>query len=135
MELRDPEWDRQSAIANKAAALGISVRELEHFIETGERAYRRPTDEINGRAEGVIDIETHAFYSNMTGGDSLKKEIYCPVCAGSGAGRLLQLVDEKAVGLIYPYCKTCRMNIPILLDGDGGYKQDGEPFRFKKIAI
>lgn len=59
-------------------------------------------------------------------------EIFCPVCELKGMRRRLQLADDTAVGIIYPYCKFCKKNIPVRLDGNGNYNLDGEPFRFEK---
>lgn len=51
-----------------------------------------------------------------------KINIYCPVCASAGInhgkGRLLMQVDSEARGIIYPYCKSCKKNIRIELNGD-----------------
>lgn len=62
----------------------------------------------------------------------MRIEILCPVCKSNGLHRCLQLADDKATGMIYPYCKYCKKNIPVRLDGNGHYALDGEPFRFEK---
>nr|DAJ41592.1 MAG TPA: cysteine-rich protein [Caudoviricetes sp.] len=43
----------------------------------------------------------------------MKLEIFCPVCAEAGIRRKLMEVDDGAKGIIYPYCKGCKKNIPI----------------------
>ena len=45
----------------------------------------------------------------------LKIEIFCPRCAAVGIRRKLMEVDSMASGVIYPYCKSCKKNIKIIL--------------------
>lgn len=40
-------------------------------------------------------------------------DIFCPECASRGFRKKLMEVDEGAKGIIYPYCKYCKKNIPI----------------------
>ena len=40
-------------------------------------------------------------------------EIFCPECASRGFRKKLMEVDVGAKGIIYPYCKYCKKNIPI----------------------
>ncbi|WP_297124459.1 hypothetical protein [uncultured Eubacterium sp.] len=42
-----------------------------------------------------------------------KIDIYCPVCESKGFHKKLMEVDDEAVGIIYPYCKSCKKNIEI----------------------
>jgi endogenous inhibitor of DNA gyrase (YacG/DUF329 family) len=52
----------------------------------------------------------------------VKVDVYCPICAAAGInhgkGRLLMQVDSKTTGIVYPYCKACKKNIKIDLNGD-----------------
>ena len=47
--------------------------------------------------------------------DNRRNDVYCPCCAAAGIKRKLLEVDKAAVGVIYPYCKGCKKNIPIIL--------------------
>lgn len=51
-----------------------------------------------------------------------RKEIFCPVCAAAGIRRKLMEVDSEATGTIYPYCKGCKKNVEIHLDGSAKRK-------------
>ena len=52
----------------------------------------------------------------------MKVDVSCPICAAAGInhgkGRLLMQVDSKTTGIVYPYCKACKKNIKIDLNGD-----------------
>lgn len=50
---------------------------------------------------------------------ALKIEIFCPTCAAAGIKRKLMEVDSLTKGIVYPYCKACKKNIKIELNGGG----------------
>lgn len=45
----------------------------------------------------------------------MKDSVYCPQCVAAGIKRKLLEVDTQAKGIIYPYCKGCKINIEIKL--------------------
>lgn len=42
-------------------------------------------------------------------------EIFCPLCKQEGKMKKLLEVDKNAVGVIYPYCKSHKMNVKVKL--------------------
>lgn len=46
-------------------------------------------------------------------GESMRIEVFCPVCAAAGIKRKLMEVDDKATGVIWPWCKGCKKNVKI----------------------
>lgn len=67
------------------------------------------------RAEITHKEQFVATASKQNRGGKMRIEIFCPVCAAAGIKRKLMEVDDKASGVIYPYCKGCKKNIEIKL--------------------
>ena len=49
---------------------------------------------------------------------AMKIDIYCPICAAAGIKRKLMEADAEAKGVVFPYCKGCKKNVKIELQGN-----------------